>query len=124
MHLDLVTDHLGLDPILHGKREDKVEEKEKDARAHPVIEGQDQGGRDHDHADAEDRQEGEDDHEPSPEDGRVESHDGKDRTADGSLNQAADPISLEDGIGDFLKFCQKQPVFVVGQGREFNDETE
>ncbi len=52
----------------------------------------------------------------SPQDRGVESHDRIDPAAEDALDQAADTVPFQDGVGDFLELVEEQPVFVVRQG--------
>ncbi len=112
VHFYLGSHHFGFDEILDGKRENDVENEEENTFSHAVVDCQDNGGRDHYQADTENGEKGENGHDRPPQQGRVQPQDGEDGTAKDTLDKAADTVSLEDGIGDFLKFFDENPVFI------------
>ena len=122
MHLDLIADELGLEEVFYGERQHKVEGKEKDTLANIIIHRKYYGGRHHHQANAEYGKKCQYCHDAAPEYGGVEFQNGEHGAAENALDDAADAVAFENGVGYFLEFGKQQPVFIIRQGREFDEK--
>lgn len=122
MHLDLSTYYFWFKQIFHGKGQAYIDEKKKNSCSWLTINRHNHCRRDHYQPDAEDRKKGQNCHDATPEDGGVQVEYGKESPGNDTLNEATDEISLEDGVGNFFKFGNKEQVFMVGEWREADDK--
>jgi hypothetical protein len=118
VHFNLGTHHLRFDKIFHAHRQDEVKDKEKDSGAHPVVYREKNRGRDHHQPNPENGQKGQDRHHRPPQNGGVQPQDRESGAPQDALDEAADTVTLEDGIGYLVKPADQQAVLVFGERGE------